>query len=273
MPKEQKTFIETYSFPFIYNNLTLPIGYPAERIKIASQLQLNTSTFNVLSSYLKGNYSNLFKGFSTSWVRQNSKFIYRTPLMVNMPRWFDSYQFNIYFCSVLKAFVGCSVDTLIGSPFENIKIKQMQDPNKLAIMQAANSIYIQRGFRGFFNGTNATIAKSFPSWLYLFLGYAAVKDKRDKEKFLSTILWATVTAVPITLFTNSFDVVKTHKQATPSLLPKDLSIYNSAKYLATNYGLFSLMRGLSFRLLHKSLVTAAGHMILDIADEIKHKPR
>lgn len=266
--QKQSSLKDTYAFSFMYSNLTLLVGHPAERLKVEVQFNLGLRSIPVLkpflNQFLTGDISNLFRGFTPVALRQNTKVIQRTFLMAKLPNWIDGYNFNCIFSSGIKGIMASSVDTLLGAPFENVKTIMMKE--KKGISQTFINIYTNNGFRGFFNGTTATIAKSFPSWFYLFLGYHATKDKREKQNFLSTIFWATVASGPITVLTTPFDVVKSQRQAL--LRPKGESNLTSAMEIAYAYGVLSLWRGFLFRLLHKSLATAAGYTIMDMTKKL-----
>lgn len=264
--KKQNSLKDTYVFSFFYSNLTLLVGHPAERLKVAVQINLNSPQIPIMKPLLTGDISNLFRGFTTCALRQNTKVIQRTFLMSKLPHWVDGYNFNCIFSSFIKGIVASSIDTLLGAPFENVKTLQMKEVARISIPQTVKNIYRQNGCPGFFYGTTATIAKSFPSWFYLFLGYHATKDKREKLNFLSTIFWATAASLPITTFTTPFDVVKSQRQAL--LRPLGESNLTSAMEIAYSFGVLSLWRGFLFRLLHKSLATAAGYTIMDMTQKL-----
>jgi solute carrier family 25 carnitine/acylcarnitine transporter 20/29 len=187
---------------------------------------------------------------------------YRTFILTTIPQWVDKGQLSIFSASLTKASLASGVDTLMTTPFENIKTRQMKSVEKISTLATVKSIYSQQGALGFFSGTQISIAKSFPSWLYLFLGYHATKNQREKQNFLYTIFYATMAAVPITVATNPLDVIKSQIQA--GLRPKDETTWQCSKEIFKQQGAFAFSRGFPFRLLHKSMMTAAGYAILDL---------
>lgn len=305
MPNEKENksnLLNAYSFMIFYGNATSFIAHPAERLKVAAQLNLNKYTFQAIKPLLFGNLRELFTGFLSCAYKQNLKYTYRTPLLSEMPKQVDQYFTQPFFASLIKTLIACTTDTLVATPFENIKTIQMSgiklqpndtftpikpsDVQRPTIRQAAKHIYKERGALGFFVGTNVSITKSFPAWLYLFLGYEATENKRQKKDFLSTIMWATVVATPITLLTTPFDVIKSRLQA--GLLLKEgenpqgeplsklkgskrqqLGILQSTKTIVNQYGVLSLFKGISFRLLHRTMTTASGYVLLDMAKGFK----
>lgn len=260
--KTKKTFYQAYGLPYICTNFSLLVGHPAERLKVAVQIDLKKPQREILKPILTDSFPNLFRGFVTCALRQNTKYVHRTLIMTTMPQWVDGYNFNSFFSSLLKGFIASSIDTFIAGPFENVKTRQMKVSHKTPMFEAVSSIYRENGFRGFFFGTNVTIAKSFPSWAYLFLGYHAIKDQRQKQSFLSTVFWATTMSLPLTIFTTPADVIKSQRQA--GLVPKGESSFKLSNQLVSNFGLTCLWRGFPFRLLHKALATTAGYLIMDI---------
>lgn len=264
--------IKPLAFTWVYLNGTLFIGHPAERLKVAVQLNLSQPSWQTMKPLLT--YSSgrtLYTGFPTCFLRQNFKYSYRTLNMLVVPNEVDAYQFNLVTGSAIKAGISCSIDTLATTPFENVKTYQMKATfDKLTMALAVKQITAERGISGFFAGASATAGKSFPSWFYLFLGYEATKDKREKTNFLQTIFWATMTAVPITVTTNPLDVIKTQQQA--RLIPvSEKGLLNAAKFIAKEHGLFAFSKGISCRLTHKSLATAAGYTIIDLCNQARPK--
>lgn len=255
---KKMTLLQAYSLPYLCTNFSLFVGLPVERIKIPTQIYLKKSQKEILKSILSGGVSNLFRGFVTCALRQNSKFAHRTLIMTTLPQQIDQCNFHWIFSGVAKGFSACFIDTLITSPFENVKVRQMKDDQ--SIRKAVSTIYRENGFKGFFFGTNISIIKSSPHWCYLFLGYHAVKDKVEKQNFLSTVFWATMMAAPITFFTTPVDVLKTQRQA--GLVNKGQSSFKLAKELVSENGLGCLWRGILYRLIHRATSTTAGYMTL-----------
>ena len=255
--------INAYSLMFLYGNGALLIGHPAERLKVAVQLNLHQNNYTSIKPVLKGGVSTLYSGFLSCMLRQNAKYTYRTCLVSEMPRQVDQHVSNVWAGGLIKASLASTVDTFVSTPFENIKTIQMKSQEPLSIRKASNSIYQQRGMLGFFAGSNVSAVKSFPTWLYLFLGYEATESKRQKQDFLSTITWATLASIPVTALTTPLDLIKTQQQA--ALLPKKGSILTSMKTLAEQNGTMSLFKGFSFRLLHRSMSTAIGYTMLDMS--------
>lgn len=257
--------INPYVFSFLFNNGALIIGHPADRLKVAVQIDLKQSQCKLLVTFMQGDFGKLYQGIFPSFLRQNSKLSYRTMILTTIPQWVDKNQLSIWGASLAKASLASVVDTLVTTPFENIKTRQMKTVEKISTFGTAKSIYNQHGFLGFFSGTNISIAKSYPSWFYLFLGYHATQNQREKQNFLYTIFYATLLSVPITAVTNPLDVIKSQVQA--GLRPKDETIWGCAKDMFSKHGGFVFWRGFPFRLLHKSMMTAAGYAILDLTKQ------
>lgn len=255
----------TYFFSFIYSNLSLLVGHPADRMKTSLQITLNKPAVKIVKEVITSNYTNLFKGLPISLIRQNTKIIHRTLMMSIIPNYIDSYNYNPYSSSILKAISASFIDSIIVTPFENIKTLQMKNKSKMTILATSSYIYNTNNLSGFFIGFSSTMIKSIPSWVNLFLGYHMTKDKRDTNNILHTIGWATISSIPITLITTPIDVIKTQKQSL--MISNNISIINSSKYIFNQYGLLSLWRGFFFRLLHKTLATATGYVIIDISNK------
>lgn len=256
--------LNPYLFSFLYNNGALLLGHPADRLKVAVQIDLKQSQSKLLLQLMQGDLGKLYKGIFPSFLRQNSKMTYRTVVLTTIPQWIDQGHLSIWAGTFTKATLASTLDTLVTTPFENIKTRQMKAVEKISTMATVKSIYQQEGALGFFSGTRISIAKSYPSWFYLFLGYHATKSHREKENFLHTIFYATLASVPITLATNPLDVVKSQVQA--GLRPKKENILQCAKQIYHQHGMLAFLRGFPFRLLHKSMMTAAGYAILDLSN-------
>lgn len=267
-PEQNKlsAFFKTYSIGLTGSNAALVIGHPAERLKVAAQISLNISTYQAIKPILSS-FTGLYTGFISCAYRQNIKIVYRSLIMSEMPHRVDDLSLNWLLGTGLKALFASGIDTAFTTPPENIKTWQMKTSQKTLIRNAVSEIYHSRGFKGFFFGIQPTMCKSYPSWFYLFLGYHATKDKRKKAGFLATIFWATCAAIPITIFTNPLDVIKTQMQATSH--NKSDSTLTVGKGLLKNHGIFSLTRGFPFRLAHKSLATATAYAILDMSNKLK----
>lgn len=259
-------YLNTYLVSLVCSNAALLIGHPAERLKVAAQIHLNTPTFQVIRPMIFS-LTTLYTGLLSCVYRQNIKIVYRSFIMVEVPHRVDNLNLNFIFSSALKAFFASSIDTLFVTPAENVKTWQMSKLEKTPIHESINGIYHTRGLRGFLFGAQPTVAKSFPSWFYLFLGYHATEDKRKQQNFLSTIFWATIASIPITILTNPADVIKTQMQATKKT--KSDSPISVGKQLIQNHGLFSLAKGFPFRLLHKSLATATAYTVMDMGKKFK----
>lgn len=133
-----------------------------------------------------------------------------------MPKEIDKLQLSMFSGGVLKGAIASVFDTVVVSPIENIKTVQMKTvashTKPITPFQAMNTIYQQRGLAGF-SGSTPTLGKAFPSWFYLFMTYNAIKTKREKQTFLSTILWATFASAPVAFATTPLDVLKSQEQA------------------------------------------------------------
>ncbi|WP_412757767.1 MC/SLC25 family protein [Legionella bozemanae] len=268
--KEKKTLWDAYAFSVSYTGLTTLIGHPAERLKVAIQTNLYRSSYSVTKQFIGANFNHLSTGLMSCIIRQQSKIIYRPLLITSMPKEIDKYQFPLALGSFFKATAAATFDTLVLSPLENIKTVQMRtiasQDKPIKPVQAMQTIYQQRGFPGFFVGSTATLGKAFPSWLYLFMTYHAIKTKREKQTFLSTILWATAASVPVVFATTPLDVIKSRQQAcTDQLKP---TIREIASGIYRDHGISAFFKGFNCRLLHKSLSTAGAYMILDIANKM-----
>lgn len=259
--------MSTYASSFIYSNFTLLIGHPIERLKVAVQINLNLSQKSILKDIMNSKFSNFFRGLNICVLRQNSKIFYRTFMMSTIPKWIDVYNLHFVYSSILKGIITSTLDTIITSPFENIKTLQMKFEEKTSISKTINYIYKRNNIIGFFFGVNASIAKSAPSWINLFFGYHITKDKRQKQNLLLTILWATIASIPITLITTPFDMIKSQRQAL--LRPKIETNFSTMYSLVNEFGFMTLLRGFPFRLIHKSLATIAGYIILDMTNNRK----
>jgi solute carrier family 25 carnitine/acylcarnitine transporter 20/29 len=117
-----KKMFKTYAFAYIYNNFTIIFGHPAERLKVATQIDLKKPQLEIVCSLLKGNYGNLYRGLSSCILRQNTKIFHRTLIMSTLPKWVDGYQFNIVTSSFLKGLGASCIDTILSTPFETIKL-------------------------------------------------------------------------------------------------------------------------------------------------------
>lgn len=269
--RDRKTTLwDAYSFSMGYTALTTLIGHPAERLKVAIQTNLIQSSFSVTKQFVGGNLNHFSTGFMSCVLRQQGKVIYRPLLITHMPNAIDGFNFSIIFGGLLKASIASSFDTLVLSPFENIKTVQMKtiaNQNKpIKPIQAAQLIYQQRGVPGFFAGSTATMGKAFPSWFYLFVTYQAIKTKREKQSFLHTILWATAASGPISLMTTPLDVIKSQQQACSNEIKK--TVIGTAKDIYHAHGVMAFFKGINCRLFHKTLSTAGAYMILDIANKM-----
>lgn len=187
-----------------------------------------------------------------------------------MPKEVDKLQFSMVTGSIIKATMASALDTIVVSPVENVKTVQMKamasQDKPMKPTQALQTIYHQRGLPGFFTGSVATMGKAFPSWFYLFMTYNAIRTKREKHSFLSTILWATVASAPVTFATTPLDVIKSQQQAGSTRSRQ--TIRETGSQIYKNHGLTAFFKGFNCRLLHKSLSTAGAYMILDIASKM-----
>lgn len=259
-------FFSPYLVSVFCSNLSLFIGHPAERLKVASQIKIGEPYHQMLGAIIN-NPRNLFAGFWSCAYRQNIKIVYRSALMSEMPHRVDELNLGLLFGSALKGFIASTIDTTMITPPENIKTWQMRTTQHVTIRDSINEIYKTRGFGGFFYGFQPTIVKSFPTWTYLFMGYHATKCHREQQGFLATIMWATAAAIPITIFTNPLDVVKTNMQLSKEM--HELSMLGVAKNLIQKHGLFAMARGLPFRLVHKSLATATAYTVMDMSTKLR----
>lgn len=261
--EKSKSLANAYAFTLVYGNAVLLAVHPTERLKVAAQINLQQSTWLSVKPLMFQQFRNLYAGFESCILRQNSKYLYRTLLMTDVPGRVDKVTTQGTVANgLMKSGLVSAIDTFFILPFENIKTIQMKEKKGLSIPKASAQIYRERGLYGFYAGSQMTAAKSFPSWLYLFMAYEATKEKRKKADILTTLTWGAISAVPITVLTTPFDVIKTQQQA--SLLPKKESALQSAKKLMQNHGMFSLYKGYSLRLAHRSLSIATGYAIMDI---------
>ncbi|MCW8398057.1 solute carrier family 25 protein [Legionella sp. PATHC038] len=268
--KEKKTLWDAYAFSMSYTGFTTLIGHPAERLKVAIQTNLSQSPYSVTKQFLGANLNHFSTGFLSCVVRQQGKVIYRPLLITHMPKEVDKLQFPMLVGSLVKASISSTFDTLVVSPLENIKTVQMKtiasQSKPVTPIQAMKSIYQQRGLSGFFVGSGATQAKAFPSWFYLFMTYNAIKTRREKQTFLSTIFWATAASAPVTFATTPLDVIKSNQQACTNQTKQ--TIGEVASQIYKNHGIGAFFKGFNCRLVHKSLSTAGAYMILDIAHKM-----
>lgn len=253
-----------------YTAMTTLVGHPAERLKVAIQTNLSLSSYSVTKQFASASLNHFSTGFLSCVIRQQGKVIYRPLLITHMPKEVDKLQYPMIVGGVVKATIASSFDTLVVSPIENIKTVQMKtvanQEKPITPMQAAQNIYQKRGLPGFFAGSAATQGKAFPSWFYLFMTYNAMKSKREKQSFLSTIFWATAASAPVALATTPLDVIKSQQQACTSGSRHSIGEVTSQIY--KNYGVSAFFKGFNCRLVHKSLSTAGAYMILDIANKM-----
>lgn len=270
MSKDKKTLWDAYAFSVSYTGLTTLIGHPAERLKVAIQTNLSQSAYSVTKQFAGVNLKHFSTGFLSCVLRQQGKVAYRPLLITHMPKEIDKLQFPMVIGSIFKATMASTLDTLIISPIENIKTVQMRtiasQDKPIKPAQAMQTIYHQRGLPGFFAGSTATLGKAFPSWLYLFMTYNAIKTKREKQTFLSTILWATAASAPVALATTPLDVIKSQQQACNN--ESKQTIREVASQIYKSHGFSAFFKGFNCRLLHKSLSTAGAYMIFDIASKM-----
>jgi len=266
-PGKLNSFLQTYVVGFICGNAALFVGHPAERLKVAAQVKLNMSTLQVVKPLIT-NLELLYTGFVSCIYRQNIKLVYRSAIMSQIPHRIDDLNLSPALASALKASFASSIDTAFVTPPENVKTWQMRDTTKnVSVCDAISGIYQTRGFKGFLFGVTPTMTKSFPAWFYLFLGYHATKEKRQKENFFATIFWATCASIPVTVMTNPIDVIKTNMQATKNI--KSLSMLEMSKNIYQQHGLFAFGRGLPFRLIHKALATSTAYFIMDADSQLR----
>lgn len=258
--------LNTYFVSLICSNAALFAGHPAERLKVATQIQIGVPYHQVIGP-IAANTRNLYAGFLSCVYRQNIKITYRSVLMSEMPHRVDDLQLGLIFGTGLKATIASLIDTTMTTPAENIKTWQMREAQRMTIRGSIAGIYATRGVAGFLYGFQPTIIKSYPSWFYLFMGYHATKCKREQQGFLATILWATAAAIPITMITNPLDVIKTNMQA--SAERQQLSVIGVGKQLIQKHGFFAMTRGFPFRLVHKSLATATAYTVMDMSAKLR----
>lgn len=268
--KEQKTLWDAYAFGIGYTILTTCVGHPAERLKVAIQTNLLQSPYSVITQFAGSGLTHFSTGFLSCVIRQLGKVAYRPLLITHMPKEIDKLELSMFSGSVLKGTIASIFDTVVVSPIENIKTVQMRtiasQTQPITPLQAMKTIYNQRGFSGFFSGSVPTLGKALPSWFYLFMTYNAIKTKREKQTFLSTILWATVASAPVTFATTPLDVLKSQQQAARNKAQQSLGLLASQIY--QNHGISAFFRGFNCRLVHKSLSTAGAYMILDMAHKM-----
>lgn len=149
---DKEKLIATYTFSFIYSNLTLLIGHPADRFKTALQINLDQPQLPIIQKLITGKINNLFRGFGICFWRQNTKIFHRTLIMSTLPKYIDTFNFNFILGCGLKGLVASCIDTIIISPFENIKVMQMKSINTASILSTAKYIYKKNHFKGFFIG-------------------------------------------------------------------------------------------------------------------------
>ncbi|WP_454781774.1 MC/SLC25 family protein [Legionella sp. WA2022007384] len=268
--KEKKTLWDAYAFSVTYTGITTFVGQPAERLKVAIQTNLVQSSYSVTKQFIGANLQHFSTGFLSCFLRQQGKVAYRPLLITHMPKEVDKLELPLIIGGPFKAAISATFDTLVLSPLENIKTVQMRaiasQTKPIKPIQAMQTIYQQKGVPGFFAGSNATLGKSFPSWLYLYTTYHAIKTKREKQSFLSTILWATTASIPITLTTTPLDVIKSQQQA--CLDASKPTIKDIASEIYKNHGISAFFKGFNCRLMHKSLSTAGAYVILDIGSKM-----
>ncbi len=268
--KEKKTLWDAYIFSVTYTGITTLIGHPAERLKVAIQTNLFQSSYSVTKQFIGVNLRHFSTGFLSCMIRQQGKVAYRPLLITHMPKEIDKLQFPLVVGGVFKAALSSTFDTLVLSPIENIKTVQMRaiasQDKPIKPVQAMHTIYQQKGLPGFFAGSTATLGKSFPSWLYLYMTYQAIKTKREKQNFLSTILWATTASIPVAFTTTPLDVIKSQQQV--CIDSSKPTIRGIASEIYKNHGISAFFKGFNCRLMHKSLSTAGAYMILDIGSKM-----
>ncbi|ARB93187.1 MC/SLC25 family protein [Legionella longbeachae] len=267
--RAQKTLWDAYAFGIGYTIFTTCIGHPAERLKVAIQTNLAQSSYSVIKQFAGLNLKHFSTGFLSCVIRQLGKVAYRPLLISHMPKEIDKLQLPMLSGGALKGAIASVFDTVVVSPIENIKTVQMRTitshTKPITPFQAMNAIYQQRGLTGFFSGSVPTIGKAFPSWFYLFMTYNAIKTKREKQTFLSTILWATFASAPVAFATTPLDVLKSQQQAGNKV---QQSLGQLASQIYKNHGTNAFFRGFHCRLVHKSLSTAGAYMILDMAQKM-----
>lgn len=264
MPDTQNTFYKYYVFPLSYSFGSFAVFHPLDYFKVKQQINLGTASKNNLHLFMHSGIKEVYKGFCAGAWRLLSRTTYLSPLMMHMPKAIDSYNLGIPLSILIKASIVSTLDSYLGSPFENIKTMQMNEQNTMSMRSMTKQIYSQHGARGFFFGTHATIAKAFPTWLYFFIGYQLVKDKKQKENFYSLLLHAAQVAAPLALATAPLDLIKTHKQA--NLVSENDSMLKALKKIIEKHGATALGRGAVVRFLQKIMSTTLGYVMLDKAE-------
>ncbi len=274
MPKQeeqQNNLLDAYLFGVGYTSLITLVGHPVERCKVAFQTNLTETPYSVLKQFSGPGFRRIADGFAPCFLRQQSKTLYRPLLITYMPHEVDSLQLCMPLASFTKAALASGFDTVIGTPIENVKTTQMKpranQGRPLGVGQAIKTIYQAKGVSGFFAGSTITMAKSLPTWTYLFMTYHAIKEKRDKENFLSTVLWATVASAPVAIVTTPLDVIKSQQQCQATTSVKAPSIRELCTQLYKEHGLGAFFRGFNCRLLNKSLSATGTYILLDMAQK------
>src|SRR5262245_24105201 len=87
------SFLQTYVIGLIGGNTALFVGHPAERLKVAAQINLKASTLQVIKPIIS-NVHLLYTGFVSCIYRQNIKLVYRSMIMSEVPHRVDDLNLN-----------------------------------------------------------------------------------------------------------------------------------------------------------------------------------
>lgn len=269
--KYYQHLMNTMGVSFCVSNLSAIVGSPIDRLKTGVQVELNQSGSSVFKNVFRGGQGSLWAGLKIGVLRQNMKFCYRTLLTTDLAgridRVFEGCPHEKNVSLVVKSIFACVFDTTMTTPFETIKTQQMKTPG-VGVRDAFKRIVQTQGAIGLLNGWTPSFVKSCPAWFNLFFTHQVatqtLKKYNQENSFLKIVAAATISAVPVTLVTTPFDVIKSNMQH--HLHQKGCvkpSMFNVAKKIAMEQGISKLWRGTVLRIIHRTQNLIVGLIVLN----------
>lgn len=261
--------LKSYVLSYGLTNFNVILGAPIDRLKVAVQTS-SLPAWQASRDVLQSGLRNTFTGLKISLIRQNLKPLHRTILITWLPKKIESltdgHPNGALAATILKPVASCLVDNVITTPFEVIKIQQMENPEK-GMARVIKDTFAAHGARGFFSGLSAGVYRSLLPWANLYITHHIASkqlEKRDKNMGIGySVMTATASALPITLITNPLDVAKTRMQS--KIKNEDGTkdgVFKTMRKVARNEGVLKLWRGSFFRMVHRTQNMSVGLIVM-----------
>lgn len=258
--KSLKFYLETSIKGVALGVVSFLCSHPAEVLKIKLQsesIRRLSLTQEIKDIYVHSGLKGYYKGCIPNLIKYSARNIYRWPLMMYLPAFYNQYASAVH-SKLLTALTLGNLESVLFSPFERLKTFLVTQSSR------THPIYYffkNNKFKEYYRGLVPSLYKQNVTWLsFLYFDYefkkflVYLKSKRSNDNvpikldFIEINIVSLMVAICNTIFTLPFDYVKTNAQK-----ESFIQINGVMRFLYTeskNYGILILYSGWRAKLLH-----------------------